>query len=102
MCYKNTNQNLKRLPPNKSNNTMEADEERLRNQQEFRELMGILGVDQAQVAKLINEESDRTLTTRAIKTWLASPTAASARKCPPWAVKVLRDVVEKRSKSLKK
>jgi RNase P/RNase MRP subunit p30 len=100
MCYKNTYQNLKRRPPNKTTITMEADEERLRNQQEFRKLMEILGVDQAQAAKLINEETSRTLTTRTIKTWLAAPTAATARKCPSWAVKVLRDLAGKRIKSL--
>lgn len=75
---------------------MEADEERLRNQQEFRELMEKLGITQAEAAELINKVTLRKLTTRAVKTWLASPTAKLARPCPPWALKVLRDVAEKK------
>jgi uncharacterized protein YkwD len=75
---------------------MEADEQRLRNQQEFRELLEKLGITQAQAAELITKESLRTVKARTVKSWLASSTARTAYPCPAWAIKVLRDVAKQR------
>jgi len=51
-----------------------------------------LGITQAQAAELITKKTLRKVSTRAVKSWLAAPTAKSARACPAWAIKVLQEI----------
>jgi hypothetical protein len=69
---------------------MEPALERQKNQQEFRELLERLGITQAQAADLITKDTLRHVSARTVKSWLAAPTAKSARSCPVWAIKVLK------------
>ncbi|NOU21139.1 MAG: hypothetical protein HOO93_04995 [Methyloglobulus sp.] len=74
---------------------MEADEERLRNQREFRELLEKLGITQAQAAELIKEKTNQDVTPRKVRTWLASPKARSARTLPNWALTAIKGAAQK-------
>lgn len=74
---------------------MEADEVRLRNQQEFRELLEKLGITtQAQAAKELTRLTGRPISVRAIKTWMAAPTAVTAAPLPDWAISNLKKMLE--------
>ena len=70
---------------------MEADEERLRNQQEFKELLKKMGITQAHAAKLIQENTNQPVTARKVRTWLAEPKLNSARSLPNWALTGLKN-----------
>jgi len=72
----------------------EQDTERHRNQKEFRELLEKYGITQEQAATLITEQSYKPIQGRAVRTWLASPDAVSARPCPTWAVMALKRATE--------
>ena len=65
---------------------MNPDQEREKNQQEFREILARYGLTQAQAAELITKETFRNVKARTVRTWLANSEAMSARSCPAWAV----------------
>jgi len=51
-----------------------------------------LGITQAQAAELITKKTLRKVSTRAVKSWLSAPTAKTARACPAWAIKALKEI----------
>ncbi|MDD5493543.1 MAG: hypothetical protein PHG36_02565 [Dehalococcoidia bacterium] len=51
-----------------------------------------LGITQAQAADLITKKTLRKVSTRTVKSWLSARTAKSARTCPAWAIKVLKEI----------
>jgi putative heme degradation protein len=69
----------------------------LKNQQEFRELLDKHGLTQAQAAELITQETERPVSTRTVKTWLASATARTAQPCPNWALKALKRTLQEKT-----
>lgn len=72
---------------------MKADEQHLKNQQEFRGLLEKHGISQSQAAKLITKHSLKNVAVRTVRCWLASPEAKSALYCTDWAVKELKDAI---------
>jgi hypothetical protein len=71
-----------------------------KNQQEFRALLEKHGISQGQAAKILtNVAFHGKVTPRRVRTWLASPEAKSAVKCPLWAVENLRKAVSDMKKT---
>lgn len=64
--------------------------ERLKNQQEFREILAKYGITQAQAAELITKETAKNIKIRTLRTWLANSEAVSAKPCPIWAIVALK------------
>lgn len=73
---------------------MENSHEHQKNQQEFRAILAKYQLTQDQAAQLITTQTYKSLKGRTIRTWLANPSASTARKCPTWAVAALRQAVE--------
>lgn len=76
---------------------MELEQDRIKNQQEFRALLEKHGISQAQAVVMINEESDHDISIRTLRSWLAKPTTISSRPCPPWAVTSLKRAIQNMS-----
>lgn len=66
------------------------------NQIEFRRLCQAAGLTQAEAAKIIEAESLRSCKVRTVRAWLADPRAPSSRPCPSYAIKALKEGIEKR------
>lgn len=45
-------------------------------------------------AKAITQMTGKNVSERTIQSWLIDPTRVSSRKCPPWALKAMRDYLE--------
>jgi uncharacterized protein YbjT (DUF2867 family) len=58
------------------------------------------GLSQAGAAAIITELSGRPCSLRSIMSWLAAPSASSARPCPTWAVDIIREALEKHHPSI--
>lgn len=69
---------------------MDVNQEREKNQKEFREILNKYGLTQAQAAELITNESFRKVTPRAVRAWLSSFSAKTATPCPVWAIVALK------------
>lgn len=81
---------------------MEDNEERRKNQKEFRAILEKYGLTQDQAAALITNQSFRQIQGRTVRTWLANPDAVSARHCPLWAVVTLQIAAAKQTQEDKK
>lgn len=73
---------------------MNPEQEREKNQQEFREILAKYGLTQKQAAELISVETYRNVQTRTVRSWLANADCMSARTCPTWAVVALKRATE--------
>ncbi|MDD2799840.1 MAG: hypothetical protein PHE96_00120 [Methylococcales bacterium] len=74
--------------------TEEQEEERIKNQNEFRGLLERYGLTQKQAAELITTETFKTVNARAVRAWLASSDAKTATPCPMWAIVALKRATE--------
>lgn len=72
---------------------MKADEQHLKNQQEFRGLLEKHGISQSQAAEMITKTTKRSVTARTVRRWLAAETAKSTVPCSDWAVDSLKRAI---------
>jgi len=72
----------------------EQEQERIKNQKEFRDILEKYGLTQKQAAELITAETGQIVGLRKIRTWLANPQIPSSRNCPAWALTALKRVTE--------
>lgn len=72
----------------------ELEQEREKNQKEFRAILEKYGITQAQAAELITSETGQKVGPRKVRTWLADPEIPSSRSCPTWALTALKRVTE--------
>lgn len=72
---------------------MKADEQHLKNQQEFRGLLEKHGISQTQAATMITKTTKRSVTARTVRRWLAAETAKSTVTCSDWAVDSLKKAI---------
>ena len=53
------------------------------------ELMQTSGLDTADVARILTEQTMRPCSRRTVQAWLSEPGKPSSRPCPEWAVTIL-------------
>ncbi len=75
--------------------TTEQEQERLKNQKEFRAILATYNITQARAAELIATETGQKVGVRKVRTWLADPETPSSRSCPNWALTALKRVIDK-------
>jgi hypothetical protein len=51
-----------------------------------------LGLTQKETAQRLSEVTQRPVSERAVRSWLADPEKPSARACPDWVIALLSDV----------
>lgn len=61
---------------------------------EFRGIIDRLGITQAMAAEMISKKTERPLSARAVRAWLAKDAASSARPLPQWALDVMRSFAD--------
>ena len=65
------------------------------NREILKSLITSLGITQNQVAILLQEQTQRPVSSRTVRAWLADPELTSARTCPEWAINILTEQVNK-------
>jgi hypothetical protein len=60
------------------------------NQEALRKIINDRGLTQEQIAELLSKKTKRTVSYRAVKSWLAKPDIKSSRPCPDWPIKILK------------
>ncbi|MCQ8118480.1 hypothetical protein [Methylomonas rosea] len=73
---------------------MNPEQEREKNQKEFRAILEKYGITQKHAAELISNETFKTVNVRAVRAWLARAEAATATPCPMWAIVALKRATE--------
>lgn len=63
----------------------------LENQEILKEIIKNLGITQEETALILSELTGRSISYRAIKSWLANPELSSSRPCPEWPCEQLKD-----------
>lgn len=65
------------------------------NREEFKQLLAVNGLTQADSASLICAQTQRPCSVRAVRSWINDPDKPSSRPCPDWALDALKNALKK-------